>query len=98
MKVVIVGGGPAGIALGRLLALGGADVDVLERAQSFDRVLRGEGLMPLGIDALAAMGHAVSVWPDWEWRAGAVDAVLVAEDGARWGGADPRRGALAIAR
>jgi gamma-glutamyltranspeptidase / glutathione hydrolase len=49
-------------------------------------------------DALAAIGHDVSVWPDWEWRAGAVDAVLVDEDGVRWGGADPRRGALAIAR
>jgi gamma-glutamyltranspeptidase/glutathione hydrolase len=49
-------------------------------------------------DALAAIGHDVSVWPDWEWRAGAVDAVLVDDDGVRWGGADPRRGALAIAR
>ena len=49
-------------------------------------------------DALAAIGHDVSLWPEWEWRAGAVDAVLVDEDGARWGGADPRRGALAIAR
>ncbi len=49
-------------------------------------------------EALGARGHDVSVWPEWEWRAGAVDAVLVAEDGARWGGADPRRGAQAIAR
>ena len=49
-------------------------------------------------EALGALGHDVSVWPDWEWRAGAVDAVLVADDGARWGGADPRRGAQAIAR
>ena len=49
-------------------------------------------------DALSAIGHDVSVWPDWEWRAGAVDAVVVDEAGVRWGGADPRRGALAIAR
>ncbi|MBI2216721.1 MAG: gamma-glutamyltransferase [Candidatus Rokubacteria bacterium] len=49
-------------------------------------------------DALAAMGHGVSAWPDWEWRAGAVCAVQVGPDGARWGGADPRRGSLAIAR
>jgi gamma-glutamyltranspeptidase/glutathione hydrolase len=49
-------------------------------------------------DALAAMGHGVSWWPDWEWRAGAVCAVQVGPDGTRWGGADPRRGSLAIAR
>ena len=61
--------------------------------------LEVEGRIPRETrEALAALGHDVSTWPDWEWRAGAVDAVLLAEDGARWGGADPRRGALAIAR
>jgi gamma-glutamyltranspeptidase / glutathione hydrolase len=61
--------------------------------------LEVEGRIPRETrEALAAIGHDVSVWPEWEWRAGAVDAVLVDEDGARWGGADPRRGALAIAR
>ena len=49
-------------------------------------------------DALAARGHDVNEWPEWEWRAGAVCAVRIAEDGARWTGADPRRGAHAIAR
>jgi gamma-glutamyltranspeptidase/glutathione hydrolase len=49
-------------------------------------------------EALGALGHEVALWPDWEWRAGAVCAVRVAADGARWGGADPRRGAQAIAR
>jgi gamma-glutamyltranspeptidase/glutathione hydrolase len=49
-------------------------------------------------DALAARGHDVAEWPEWEWRAGAVCAVRVAEDGARWAGADPRRGSHAIAR
>jgi gamma-glutamyltranspeptidase/glutathione hydrolase len=48
-------------------------------------------------DALAGLGHEISMWPDWEWRAGAVCAVQVADDGTRWGGADPRRGAQAIA-
>lgn len=48
--------------------------------------------------ALAARGHDVVEWPDWEWRAGAVCAVRIAEDGARWAGADPRRGSHAIAR
>jgi gamma-glutamyltranspeptidase/glutathione hydrolase len=48
--------------------------------------------------ALAGLGHEVSVWPEWEWRAGAVCAVKVGADGTRWTGADPRRGAHAIAR
>jgi gamma-glutamyltranspeptidase/glutathione hydrolase len=49
-------------------------------------------------DALTARGHDVTEWPEWEWRAGAVCAVRIADDGARWTGADPRRGAHAIAR
>jgi gamma-glutamyltranspeptidase / glutathione hydrolase len=49
-------------------------------------------------DALAELGHEVSEWPEWEWRAGAVCAVKVGPDGTRWGGADPRRGAMSIAR
>ncbi|MBI3826749.1 MAG: gamma-glutamyltransferase family protein [Candidatus Rokubacteria bacterium] len=48
-------------------------------------------------DALTAMGHEVAVWPDWEWRAGAVCAVKVADDGSRWAGVDPRRSSHAIA-
>ncbi len=48
-------------------------------------------------DALRERGHAVSSWPDWEWRAGAVCAVVAGPEGTRWGGADPRRGALSIA-
>jgi gamma-glutamyltranspeptidase/glutathione hydrolase len=49
-------------------------------------------------DALAAMGHEMAEWPEWEWRAGAVCAVMAGPEGTRWGGADPRRGAQAIAR
>ncbi|HSF05358.1 MAG TPA: gamma-glutamyltransferase [Methylomirabilota bacterium] len=48
--------------------------------------------------ALAGLDHDVSAWPEWEWRAGAVCAVKVGADGTRWAAADPRRGALAIAR
>jgi gamma-glutamyltranspeptidase/glutathione hydrolase len=48
--------------------------------------------------ALAERGHEVSEWPEWEWRAGAVCGVRVGPDGTRWTGADPRRGAHAIAR
>jgi gamma-glutamyltranspeptidase/glutathione hydrolase len=49
-------------------------------------------------DALTELGHEVSEWPEWEWRAGAVCAVKVGPEGTRWGGADPRRGAMSIAR
>ena len=47
--------------------------------------------------ALAAMGHDVAEWPDYEWRAGAVCGVQVDAEGVRWAAADPRRGAHAIA-
>jgi gamma-glutamyltranspeptidase/glutathione hydrolase len=49
-------------------------------------------------DGLAALGHDVATWPEWEWRAGAVCGVRVSAEGARWAGADPRRGAHPIAR
>jgi gamma-glutamyltranspeptidase/glutathione hydrolase len=47
---------------------------------------------------LAGLGHDIEEWPEWEWRAGAVCAVRVGPEGTRWGGADPRRGTLSIAR
>ncbi len=46
--------------------------------------------------ALGALGHSMAAWPDWDWRAGAVCCVVVGPDGVFRGGADPRRGALAI--
>jgi len=49
-------------------------------------------------DALAALGHVVAEWPEFEWRAGAVCGVRVGPEGTRWAGADPRRGSHAIAR
>jgi gamma-glutamyltranspeptidase/glutathione hydrolase len=61
--------------------------------------LEAEGRLPKSTrDGLAALGHEVAEWPDWEWRAGAVCAVKVGPGGTRWGGADPRRGSLSIAR
>jgi len=56
MSVLIVGGGPAGVTTGLLLARAGIDVRVVEREANFKRVFRGEGLMPSGIDALYQMG------------------------------------------
>jgi 2-polyprenyl-6-methoxyphenol hydroxylase-like FAD-dependent oxidoreductase len=56
VKVLVVGAGPAGVATALLLARYGVDVKLVERERSFARVFRGEGLMPLGIDALFEMG------------------------------------------
>ena len=60
-------------------------------------VLEVERRMPAATrDELAALGHQVSEWPEWDWRAGAVCAIVVGPDGTRHGGADPRRGGHAI--
>ena len=56
MKVLVVGAGPAGASTALLLARCGLDVALVERETSFERVFRGEGLMPSGIDALFEMG------------------------------------------
>ena len=53
-------------------------------------------LSPETRSALGALGHNLADWPDWDWRAGAVCCVVVGPDGVLSGGADPRRGALAI--
>src|SRR3954451_21415871 len=55
-RVVIVGAGPAGMALAYLLARRGVDVAVLETHLDFARVFRGEGLQRSGIDAFRQMG------------------------------------------
>lgn len=52
----MVGAGPAGAATALLLARFGVEVRLVEREASFERTFRGEGLMPLGIDALFEMG------------------------------------------
>jgi 2-polyprenyl-6-methoxyphenol hydroxylase-like FAD-dependent oxidoreductase len=56
LKVLVAGAGPAGAATALLLARCGIDVALVERETSFGRVFRGEGLMPLGMDALFQMG------------------------------------------
>lgn len=57
-RVVIVGAGPTGAALSYLLARRGIGVVLLERERTFDRVFRGEALMPSGLDAIRQMGVA----------------------------------------
>ena len=54
--VVIVGAGPAGASTALLLARNGIAVTMLERERDLERVFRGEGLMPTGLDALYQMG------------------------------------------
>jgi 2-polyprenyl-6-methoxyphenol hydroxylase-like FAD-dependent oxidoreductase len=55
-KVVIVGAGPAGMALAYLLARRGVEVSVLEAHHDFARAFRGEGLQQSGLDAIRQMG------------------------------------------
>lgn len=56
MRIIVVGAGPAGATLALLLARAGVQVRLVERETSTARVFRGEGFMPLGIDALREMG------------------------------------------
>ncbi|MGD1913186.1 MAG: FAD-dependent monooxygenase [Rivularia sp. (in: cyanobacteria)] len=55
-KVAIAGGGPTGVTLALMLVLRGIAVTLVEAASDFNRVFRGEGLMPSGLDALQEMG------------------------------------------
>ena len=70
MKVLVIGAGPAGVATALLLARCGSSVTLVERETSFERVFRGEGLMPLGIDALFEMGRGEysSPYPAAGWN------------------------------
>jgi 2-polyprenyl-6-methoxyphenol hydroxylase-like FAD-dependent oxidoreductase len=54
--VVVVGAGPAGASLALLLARRGLPVDLIDPTGRGGRPFRGEGLMPSGLAALAAMG------------------------------------------
>src|SRR5947199_7756500 len=55
-RVVIVGAGPAGMALAYLLARRGVGVTVLETHHDFARAFRGEAFQQSGIDAFRQMG------------------------------------------
>ena len=55
-KCVVVGGGPAGMMTGYLLARAGLDVAVLEKHADFLRDFRGDTIHPSTMDALAELG------------------------------------------
>ena len=56
VSTCIVGGGPAGLLLGLLLAKRGADVIVLEGHETFEREFRGEVLQPSTAHLLDELG------------------------------------------
>ena len=62
-----MGAGPAGAALALQLADHGLAVTVVEANRRFERPFRGQGLMPSGLEALAALGLAA--WPGAEQTA-----------------------------
>ena len=55
-QVVVVGGGPAGLAAAIALRLVGLEVDVIDRRSPPIDKACGEGLMPAGVRALHALG------------------------------------------
>src|SRR5436190_3561079 len=54
----IVGGGPAGMVLGLLLARRGVDVTVMEQHADFDRDFRGDTVHPSTVRVLDEIGLA----------------------------------------
>lgn len=55
-QIVIVGAGPTGAVISLLLVRNGINVKLIEAARDFERLFRGEGLMPSGLNALEQLG------------------------------------------
>jgi len=55
LPVVVVGAGPAGSALALLLARAGVAVELVESQPRHSALIRGDGLMPSGLEALDRM-------------------------------------------
>src|SRR5438094_3839143 len=56
VRCLVVGGGPAGMMTGFLLARAGVDVVVLENAADFNRVFRGDTIPPSTLELLHELG------------------------------------------
>ena len=54
--MLVVGAGPAGTAFALLLARAGVAVQLVESQRQHQQLLRGDGLMPSGLEALQRMG------------------------------------------
>jgi 2-polyprenyl-6-methoxyphenol hydroxylase-like FAD-dependent oxidoreductase len=52
----VVGGGPAGVMLGYMLARGGVDVTVLEKHKDFNRDFRGDTVHPSTLEVMHELG------------------------------------------
>src|SRR5919198_5464132 len=67
---LVVGGGPAGMVLGVLLARGGVEVAVLEKHADFLRDFRGDTVHPSTLDVLddIGLGEAFTRLPHSEVR------------------------------
>lgn len=70
MSVVVVGAGPAGSALALLLARAGVAVELVESQPRHSSLIRGDGLMPSGLEALERMnlGPLLATLPRRELR------------------------------
>src|SRR6478672_10823542 len=55
-RCLVVGGGPAGIMTGYLLARAGVDVAVLEKHADFNRDFRGDTIHPSTFDLMSELG------------------------------------------
>jgi len=58
VPVVVVGAGPAGSSLALVLARAGVTVELVESQPRHSALVRGDGLMPSGLEALSRMGLA----------------------------------------